>query len=151
MLFRILEGGGLRQPGGHQCLFSESSEYVLEAGGLPDNIVQEGSQESEDSLASSAITGSWTPPVAPNPVIGTPPRLLHLMATMRFPRYADLQARRWVDTLSCVGRDDLNIEHGFRIEVDGLPVAPGIVRMAERVGFEPTDELPRRRFSRPLP
>jgi hypothetical protein len=106
--------GGLDSPEVIQRLFSEPAEYVLELAGFPTILFKKGSQELEDSLAASAITVPGRPPVAPNSVI-VPAHGMHLMATMRFPRFANLQPGDGSITLTA-SAGMIYIEHGFRLK-----------------------------------
>lgn len=106
--------GGLHSPEAIQRLSSEPTEYVLELAGFPTILFKKGSQELEDALTSSAISIPGRPPVGPTSVV-VPAHGMHLMATMRFPRFANVQPADGSITLTA-SAGTIYIEHGFRLK-----------------------------------
>lgn len=106
--------GGLDSPEAVQLLATEPNEYVVELAGFPTILFKKGSQELEDALKTSAISVSGRPPVAPTSVL-VPAQGMHLMATMRFPRFDGLQPGDGALTLSA-SAGTIYIEHGFRLK-----------------------------------
>jgi hypothetical protein len=92
--------GGLDSPEAIQRLSSNpAEEYVLELAGFPTILFKKGSQELEDALTSIVV----------------PAHGMHLMATMRFPRFANLQPGDGSITLTA-SAGTVYIAHGFRMK-----------------------------------
>ena len=125
--------GGLHSPEAIQRLSSEPTEYVLELAGFPTILFKKGSQELEDALTASAISIPGRPPVGPTSVV-VPAHGLHLMATMRFPRFANVQPADGSITLTA-SAGTIYIEHGFRLKSMVYQVATGVVKTGGKGGI----------------
>jgi hypothetical protein len=107
--------GGLDSPEALELLRREEKEYVLEVAGFPTTLFKKGSGALEDALLRSArlsITGR--PAVAPASVT-VPEYGMHLMATLRFPRFENLQVTDGSLTLTA-SPSTMSIEQGFRLK-----------------------------------
>jgi hypothetical protein len=83
-------GSGLGNERARELLDRDDPEYVIEIAGFPATLIRQGTERFEAELLRSArLTVSARPSTAAV-TVDVPPHGMHLMATLRFPRYADL-------------------------------------------------------------
>jgi hypothetical protein len=80
----------LESPEAVELLTREDPEYVLEIAGFPTSLFKRGAQRLEDALTKTAtLCVPGRPPLSPASV-RVPEHGMHLMGTLRFPRFQNL-------------------------------------------------------------
>ena len=89
---------GLQDERAVDLLSRSEPEYVIEVAGFPTTLIHQGAEKFEAELLKS--TRLYTPtsrPVPPSSVT-VPPHGMHLMATLRFPRFEGLDTKDgWIE------------------------------------------------------
>jgi hypothetical protein len=91
-----------------ELLKPNEQEYVIEIAGFPTTLIRQGAERFAEELQKTArLTVPSRPAIVPASV-NVPPHGMHLMATLRFPRLADLATKD--------GTIELSLESGaFKI------------------------------------
>jgi len=106
---------GLDSPEAVDLLTRQEKEYVIEVAGFPTILFKKGARALEEALLGSArLSLAGRPAVAPT-LVTVPDHGMHLMATLRFPRFEDLQPGDGTVTLAG-SATTINFEQAFKLK-----------------------------------